>query len=202
MRLINYDASDGDAGAIVVNRVYRDGLTITTKDGQDVTTELINAGVLSWLTLPFHGYVLNADAAPAFEVTEAFFAMSTSFNNSETPVFFARVVKSETGATLTQEDVAAVAFTLYRYNVASIRSGASAFEVVEGFRELALNVADVVVDAPQEDARCGFAPNLIWEPDTLEDNPFKVAGNYRGSFTITPAAGNQIPVIIDFKVAQ
>ncbi len=202
MRLINYDASDGDAGAIFINRVYRDGLAIVAKDGQDATTELINAGVLSWLTLPFHGYVENADAAAAFAVTEAFFAMSASFNNSETPVFFARVVKSETGATVTQEDVATISFTLYRYNVASIRSGASGFEAVEGFDGITLNVADVVVDAPQEDARCGFAPNVIWEPPTRENNPFKTAGNYRGAFTITPAAGNTIPVVIDFKVAQ
>lgn len=202
MRLINYDASDGDAKSIVVNRGFEDSLAILTTTGEDVTARLIEAGVVTLESVFIHGFVLQAAPASAAYVEEAFLAMSTSFNNSETPVFFARVVYSKTGGLIKTFDVNALTFTLYRYNVLNIRTGADAFEPVDGFSGLTLDVSAVWNDSPGIDDRCGFAPNIVWEPSTLEDNPFTVAGNYRAVFTITPVKGNRIPVLIEFKVGQ
>lgn len=202
MRLINYDASEGDAKSIVVNRGFEDSLAIISTTGENETARLIEAGVVTFAAVFIHGFVLQAAPASSAYVEEALLAMSTAFNNSETPVFFARVVDSKTGGLIKTFDVSALSFTLYRYNVLNIRTGADAFEPVEGFSGLTLDVAAVWNDSPGIDDRCGFAPNIVWEPSTLEDNPFTVAGNYRAVFTITPVKGNRIPVLIEFKVGQ
>lgn len=202
MRLINYDASNGDAKTIVVNRGFEGFLTIQSTTGEDVTARLIEAGVVTFAAVFIHGFVLQAAPASAAYVEEALLAMSTAFNNSETPVFFARVVDSKTGGLIKAIDVSSLSFTLYRYNVLNIRTGTDAFEPVDGFTGLALDVATVWNDSPGIDDRCGFAPNIEWEPSTLEDNPFTVAGNYRAFFTITPVKGNRIPVVIEFKIGQ
>ena len=202
MRLINYDDSNGAAKSIVVNRGFEDSLTIQTTKGENVTARLIEAGVVTFTAVFIHGFVLQAAPASSAKVEEALLAMSTAFNNSETPVFFARVVDSKTGGLIKAFDVNSLTFTLYRYNVLNIRTGDPAFEPVSGFTALTLDVATVWNDSPGIDDRCGFAPNIVWEPSTLEDNPFTVAGNYRAVFTITPVKGNRIPVVIEFKVGQ
>lgn len=202
MRLINYDDSNGAAKSIVVNRGFEDSLEVLAPTGEDVTARLIEAGVVTFTAVFIHGFVLQAAPASAAYVEEALLAMSTAFNNSETPVFFARVVDSKTGGIIKAFDVSSLTFTLYRYNVLNIRTGDPAFEPVSGFTGLTLNVANVWNDSPGIDDRCGFAPNIAWEPSTLEDNPFTVAGNYRAVFTITPVKGNRIPVVIEFKVGQ
>lgn len=202
MRLINYDASNGDAKSILVNREFEDSLTILSSTGEDVTARLIEAGVVTFAAVFIHGFVLRAAPASAAYVEEALLAMSTAFNNSETPVFFARVVDSKTGGLIRSYSVSSLTFTLYRYNVLNIRTGTDSFEPVDGYKDLTLDVATAWNDSPGIDDRCGFAPNIVWEPSTLEDNPFTVAGNYRAVFTITPVKGNRIPVVIEFKVGQ
>lgn len=211
--LSGYDNALGDARVISAPAAYFGEITIYNAGGADVTATLTAAGVLRWRGAGAdHGFVLNAAAARrfnasvnagrAYTITDAIFAMSTSFYNSETPIFFARIVNSLTAAPITSQDVDSIVFTLYRYTNNNIRSTAgSGYEPVTDWEAVALTAGDVIVDDPQDDPRAGFAPNFAYEPNTLLDNPFEISGNYRAIFTITPVEGNRIPVTIDFKVA-
>lgn len=177
-------------------------LVIRDVNGDDVTENLVAAGILVFRTRGVHGYVDNVFAATTYAVKETYYAMSESFNAGETPVFFARVVNSTNSAPLTQSSVASIMMTIYTYVGNNVRSSAGAgYKPIESWEDVALDVGSVIVNEPAADPRCpGFVPNLVYEPNTLSDNPFADAGNYRAVFTITPQSGNRIPVVINVRV--
>lgn len=205
------EAGTNDALLISAPQAYRDLVEVYDTTSADVTDYLLTEGILIWRRFD-HGWVDNVDAASAFRVssdaatawktTETYFAMSASFHSGETPIFFARVVNSLTNAPLTSADVDSITLTIYSYSANNIRSSSGTpYVPLDDWKDVALTVADVIVDNPVADPRVDFVPNLVFEPDTLTDNPFETTGQYRAVFTITPDSGNRIPVVIDFRVS-
>ena len=211
LTLSNYPASaDDDAALISCPQSLRDQVVVLNASSADVTDYLLEENILIWRRLA-HGWVDATNAAARFhavvaaetrwKVIRVYYPMSINFNAGETPIFFARVVDSETQTPLISSDVSAVSLTIYEYSRNNIRSsqGTGYVPVSTTWTDVSLTVADVIDDTPTLDPRCGFAPNLVFEPDTLTNNPFNTVGQYRAVFTITPVEGNKIPVVVDFS---
>ena len=213
LTLYNYPAVPGtdDAALISVPIQYRGLVEVYDTNSVNVTDYLVNNEILIFRR-QFHGWIVATHSAARFtsrthaatkwKVTERYYPMSVNFNAGETPIFFARVIDSETQTPLTTNDVGSISLTIYSYSRNNIRSSeGTGYTPIDDWEDVPMTVADVVDNNPQLDPRCGFAPNLIFEPNTLTNNPFKTPGQYRAIFTITPAEGNRIPVIIDFKTS-
>ena len=210
LTLSNYPASaDDDAALISCPQSLRDQVVVLNTSSVDVTDYLLEENILIWRRV-HHGWIsvvdakkryeTTTDAATAWQVTETYYPMSIDFNAGETPIFFARVVNSLTQEPLKTYDVDSIALTIYQYSANNIRSSVgTGYVPLDDWKDVALTVADVVEDNPQPDPRVSFVPNVIFEPDTLTDNPFETPGQYRASFVITPVEGNRIPVVIDFR---
>ena len=211
LTLSNYPAiADDDAALISCPQSLRDQVVVLNTLSSDVTDYLLEENILIWRRLA-HGWVDATNAAARFhavvaaetrwKVIRVYYPMSINFNAGETPIFFARVVDSETQTPLISSDVSAVSLTIYEYSRNNIRSsqGTGYVPVSTTWTDVSLTVADVIDDTPTLDPRCGFAPNLVFEPDTLTNNPFNTVGQYRAVFTITPVEGNKIPVVVDFS---
>lgn len=211
LTLSGYPASaENDAALISCPQSLRDQVVVLNTSSADVTDYLLEENILIWRRLA-HGWVDATNAAARFhavvaaetrwKVERIYYPMSINFNAGETPIFFARVVDSETQTPLISSDVSAVSLTIYEYSRNNIRSsqGTGYVPVSTTWTDVSLTVADVIDDTPTLDPRCGFAPNLVFEPDTLTNNPFNTVGQYRAVFTITPVEGNKIPVIVDFS---
>lgn len=205
------EAGAADARLILVPQSYAGLVQILDSTDADVTAYLIAQNILRWNLTQSHGWIASVDAAIAFlaqtdaalnwNVAETYYAMSSNFNAGETPIFFARVVNSLTQTPLTTADVSSIALTIFSYSSNNIRSSVgTGYVPIDNWEDVALTVADVIDDSPSEDPRVSFVPNLVFEPDTLTDNPFDNPGQYRATFTITPVAGNKIPVCIDFRI--
>lgn len=210
LTLSGYPASaENDAALISCPQSLRDQVVVLNTSSADVTDYLLEENILIWRRLA-HGWVDATNAAARFhaviaaetrwKVTRVYYPMSINFNAGETPIFFARVVDSETQTPLISSDVSAVSLTIYEYSRNNIRSSqGTGYVPIDDWEGVSLTVADVIDDTPTLDPRCGFAPNLVFEPDTLTNNPFNTVGQYRAVFTITPVEGNKIPVTIDFS---
>lgn len=210
LTLSGYPASaENDAALISCPQSLRDQVVVLNTSSDDVTDYLLEENILIWRRLA-HGWVDATNAAARFhavvaaetrwKVVRVYYPMSINFNAGETPIFFARVVDSETDTPLISSDVSAIALTIYEYSRNNIRSSVgTGYVPIDDWTGVSLTVADVIDDTPTLDPRCGFAPNLVFEPDTLTNNPFNEVGQYRAVFTITPVEGNKIPVVIDFS---
>ena len=211
LTLSGYPASaENDAALISCPQSLRDQVVVLNTSSADVTDYLLEENILIWRRLA-HGWVDATNAAARFssrvaaetrwKVIRVYYPMSINFNAGETPIFFARVVDSETQTPLISSDVSAVSLTIYEYSRNNIRSsqGTGYVPVSTTWTDVSLTVADVIDDTPTLDPRCGFAPNLVFEPDTLTNNPFNTVGQYRAVFTITPVEGNKIPLVVDFQ---
>lgn len=210
LTLSGYPASaENDAALISCPQSLRDQVVVLNTSSADVTDYLLEENILIWRRLA-HGWVDATNAAARFhavvaaetrwKVIRVYYPMSINFNAGETPIFFARVVDSETETPLISSDVSAVSLTIYEYSRNNIRSSVgTGYVPIDDWTGVSLTVADVIDDTPTLDPRCGFAPNLVFEPDTLTNNPFNTVGQYRAVFTITPVEGNKIPVIVDFS---
>ena len=210
LTLSGYPASaENDAALISCPQSLRDQVVVLNTSSVDVTEYLLEENILIWRRLA-HGWVDATNAAARFravvaaetrwKVERIYYPMSINFNAGETPIFFARVVDSETQTPLISSDVSAVSLTIYEYSRNNIRSSVgTGYVPIDDWTGVSLTVADVIDDTPTLDPRCGFAPNLVFEPDTLTNNPFGDVGQYRAVFTITPVEGNKIPVIVDFQ---
>lgn len=211
LTLYNYpEAGTNDAELISVPQAYRGLVQVFDTTNADVTDYLLEHSILYYRRLD-HGWIAatdatttfkaKTDASTAFHASETYYAMSVNFNAGETPVFFARVENSRTGALLKTSDVESIALTIYQYSANNIRSASgTGYVPITGWDNVPLVVADVVDDTPEADPRVNFIPNVVFEPDTLEDNPFDNPGQYRAVFNITPVEGNRIPVVVDFRV--
>ena len=210
LTLSGYPAvADDDAALVSCPQSLRDQVVVLNTSSVDVTDYLLEENILIWRLLA-HGWVDAVNAAARFrsvvaaearwKVVKVYYPMSVNFNAGETPIFFARVVDSETQTPLISSDVSAISLTIYEYSRNNIRSseGTGYVPVSTTWTDVSLTVADVIDDTPTLDPRAGFAPNLRFEPDTLTNNPFNTVGQYRAVFTITPVEGNKIPVVIDF----
>lgn len=213
LTLYNYPAVPGtdDAALVSVPLQYRGLVEVYDTNAVNVTDYLVNNEILIFRR-QLHGWIVATNAAARFaakthaatkwKVTERYYPMSVNFNAGETPIFFARVIDSETQTPLTTNDVSSISLTIYAFSRNNIRSSeGTGYTPIDDWEDVPMTVADVVIDRPHLDPRCGFAPNLIFEPNTLTDNPFETPGQYRAVFTITPVEGNRIPVIIDFKTS-
>ena len=210
LTLSGYPASaENDAALISCPQSLRDQVVVLNTLSSDVTDYLLEENILIWRRLA-HGWVDAVNAAARFhavvaaetrwKVERVYYPMSINFNAGETPIFFARVVDSETQTPLISSDVSAVSLTIYEYSRNNIRSSqGTGYVPIDDWEGVSLTVADVIDDTPTLDPRCGFAPNLVFEPDTLTNNPFNTVGQYRAVFTIAPVEGNKIPVVIDFS---
>ena len=210
LTLSGYPASaENDAALISCPQSLRDQVVVLNTLSSDVTDYLLEENILIWRRLA-HGWVDAVNAAARFhavvaaetrwKVERVYYPMSINFNAGETPIFFARVVDSETQTPLISSDVSAVSLTIYEYSRNNIRSSqGTGYVPIDDWEGVSLTVADVIDDTPTLDPRCGFAPNLVFEPDTLTNNPFNTVGQYRAVFTVTPVEGNKIPVVIDFS---
>lgn len=178
-------------------------VSVYDSTGADVTDYLVAHNILRWRAFALnHGWVAVVDAALNWRIEKAYIAMSSQFNAGETPVFFARVVNSLTNEPLTTSDVSSISLTIYSYSSNNIRtSSGTPFVPLEDWDDVSLTVNEVLRDNPTVDRRVSFIPNLVFEPNTLTDNPFETPGQYRAQFTITPTVGNRVPVAIDFRVS-
>lgn len=222
LTLTNYPASsENDAALISCPGELLDQVAVVNTNSDDATAYLLAEHILRWRYY-LHGWISQTNAAARFAaqtyaarvydvqtavvadlkyiVEKVYYPMSINFNAGETPIFFARVVDSATRAPLTKSLIDSITLTIYAYSRNNIRTtqGTGYLPVSEDWTDVELTVADVIDDDPTTDERCGFAPNLIYEPDTLTDNPFDTPGQYRAVFTITPNVGNTIPVIVEF----
>ena len=211
LTLTNYPASsENDAAIISCPKELRGRVVVTDVDTLGVTARLIEDHILIY-RYPLHGWIFRTNAARRYDVRATcapdikwrvvmtFYPMSVNFNAGETPIFFGRIVDSLTETPLTTSDVSAVSLTIYAYSRNNIRTTqGTGYVPIKDWENISLTVADVIDDNPQTDPRAGFAPNLVYEPDTLTDNPFSNPGQYRAVFTITPTQGNNIPVVVDF----
>lgn len=196
LALTGYNNAQGDALVIYTSSISNTAIYDTSS--VDVTSTLVNAGILQELITPqpFHGWVRYRSTALALEITEHYLLMSEASNAGETPVFFARIENSSTQVCIQQADVASVVYTIYRYEQNTARQGGSGKTAITNWTNLTIPVSDCFFDAPiSNDRRTTFAYNFRFEPDTTTENPFDTAGRYVIEFIITPTEGNKIPLI-------
>ena len=147
-------------------------------------------------------YSVATQTAASFTVTTGFILMSDYYNRGESPVLFARIQNSETGALITESDVSSVSYTCYKKTVSW---GTETRTPVTGHQTVTIPTSSVLpaLVAPSTDPRwtvdtTGY--NFLFEPDSTTNPIFPDAGEYVVVVTFNFAAANPLPVVFNVSV--
>lgn len=147
-------------------------------------------------------YSVATQTAASFTVTTGFILMSDYYNRGESPVLFARIQNSETGALITNSDVSSVSYTCYKKTVSW---GTETRTPVTGHQTVTIPTSSVLsaLVAPLADPRwtvdtTGY--NFLFEPDSTTNPIFPDAGEYVVVVTFNFAAANPLPVVFNVSV--
>lgn len=200
MILNDVPISSGEWPIKIYTSQLQGNFTAYDTSGEDITAKLRERGVLCYLVVRDHGYLKNTAALGKYIIQRSYIAMSSEFQEWETPLFFARVENSLTGTTLTQADISFITMTIYQYSFNGSIRAAKERNPVDGYSAVPVPVSEVIFDEPVTDPRCSFEANFRHEIDTVGDNPFDTAGTYDVVYKLMPVSGNVIPITFNITV--
>ena len=142
---------------------------------------------------------ITQTAAPFAYLTE-YILMSDFYNAGETPVLFARITNSQTGAPIPAADVSAISYTCNRLNVGW---GTETRTPVEGHEDVDVDASAVLAALVTNDPRwtidtTGY--NFKLEPDSRTNPIFPSSGNYEIVVTIKFSNANPLPLVFNVSV--
>lgn len=138
--------------------------------------------------------------AAAFAYLTEYILMSDFYNAGETPVLFARITNSQTGAPIPAADVSAISYTCNRLNVGW---GTETRTPVEGHVDVDVDASAVLAALVTDDPRwtidtTGY--NFKLEPDSRTNPIFPSSGNYEIVVTIEFSNANPLPLVFNVTV--
>ena len=142
------------------------------------------------------------DNAATYTIKTGFILMSSYYNEGETPVLFARITNSQTGAAITPSDVSSIEYTAYK-----VTSGwaTQTKTPVSGHSAVPIDSSALLssVVPPSQDPRwtadtVGY--NFKFEPDSRTNPIFPTAGDYEIIVTVKFASANPLPIVYQISV--
>lgn len=181
------------------------GSTVRLFDGvQFLTATVQDGGVAPLAFHPFLYYAqtISVDSSPQYFIITEFLLMSQYYNSGETPVLFARVVNSATGAGVDPSTVSAISYTCYKRTFAWSQETR---EPVEGHEDVTIPTNAILssVVPPSSDSRwtvddVGY--NFTFEPDTRTYPLFPTPGSYIILVTVRFSDANPAPIQYEITV--
>ena len=180
------------------------GSTVRLFDGVTFLSTTVQDG---GAPLAFHPYLyyaqtISVDSSPQYLIITEFLLMSQYYNSGETPVLFARVVNSATGAVVDPSTVSAISYTCYKRTFAWSQETR---EPVEGHEDVTIptNAILSAVVPPSSDSRwtvddVGY--NFTFEPDTRTYPLFPTPGSYIILVTVRFSDANPAPIQYEITV--
>lgn len=142
------------------------------------------------------------DDAATYSTKTGFILMSNYYNEGETPVLFARITNSQTGAAITPSDVSSIEYTAYKVTSGWATQTKTA---VTGHSAVPIDSQALLASVvpPSTDPRwtadtVGY--NFIFEPDSRTNLIFPTAGDYEIVVTIKFASANPLPIVYQISV--
>lgn len=142
------------------------------------------------------------DDAATYSTKTGFILMSNYYNEGETPVLFARITNSQTGAAITPSDVSSIEYTAYKVTSGWATQTKTA---VTGHSAVPIDSSALLssVVPPSQDPRwtadtVGY--NFKFEPDSRTNPIFPTAGEYEIIVTIKFASANPLPIVYQIGV--
>lgn len=142
------------------------------------------------------------DDAATYSTKTGFILMSSYYNEGETPVLFARITNSQTGAAITPSDVSSIEYTAYKVTSGWATQTKTA---VTGHSAVPIDSSALLssVVPPSQDPRwtadtVGY--NFKFEPDSRTNPIFPTAGDYEIIVTIKFASANPLPIVYSISV--
>lgn len=142
------------------------------------------------------------DDSATYITKTGFLLMSNYYNEGETPVLFARITNSQTGAAITPSDVSSIEYTAYK-----VTSGwaTQTKTPVSGHSAVPIDSSALLssVVPPSQDPRwtadtVGY--NFKFEPDSRTNPIFPTAGDYEIIVTVKFASANPLPIVYQIGV--
>ena len=142
------------------------------------------------------------DNAATYTIKTGFILMSSYYNEGETPVLFARITNSQTGAAITPSDVSSIEYTAYKVTSGWATQTKTA---VTGHSAVPIDSSALLssVVPPSQDPRwtadtVGY--NFTFEPDSRTNPIFPSAGDYEIIVTVKFASANPLPIVYQISV--
>ena len=142
------------------------------------------------------------DNAATYTIKTGFILMSNYYNEGETPVLFARITNSQTGAAITPSDVSSIEYTAYKVTSGWATQTKTA---VTGHSAVPIDSSALLssVVPPSQDPRwtadtVGY--NFKFEPDSRTNPIFPTAGDYEIIVTVKFASANPLPIVYQIGV--
>lgn len=142
------------------------------------------------------------DNAATHTIKTGFILMSNYYNEGETPVLFARITNSQTGAAITPSDVSSIEYTAYKVTSGWATQTKTA---VTGHSAVPIDSSALLssVVPPSQDPRwtadtVGY--NFKFEPDSRTNPIFPTAGDYEIIVTVKFASANPLPIVYQIGV--
>ena len=142
------------------------------------------------------------DNAATYTIKTGFILMSNYYNEGETPVLFARITNSQTGAAITPSDVSSIEYTAYKVTSGWATQTKTA---VTGHSAVPIDSSALLssVVPPSQDPRwtadtVGY--NFKFEPNSRTNPIFPTAGDYEIIVTVKFASANPLPIVYQIGV--
>ena len=142
------------------------------------------------------------DDSATYTIKTGFLLMSNYYNEGETPVLFARITNSQTGAAITPSDVSSIEYTAYKVTSGWATQTKTA---VTGHSAVPIDSSALLssVVPPSQDPRwtadtVGY--NFKFEPDSRTNPIFPTAGDYEIIVTVKFASANPLPIVYSISV--
>ena len=142
------------------------------------------------------------DDSATYTIKTGFLLMSNYYNEGETPVLFARITNSQTGAAITPSDVSSIEYTAYKVTSGWATQTKTA---VTGHSAVPIDSSALLssVVPPSQDPRwtadtVGY--NFKFEPDSRTNPIFPTAGDYEIIVTVKFTSANPLPIVYQISV--
>lgn len=142
------------------------------------------------------------DDSATYTIKTGYILMSSYYNEGETPVLFARITNSQTGAAILPSDVSSIEYTAYKVTSGWATQTKTA---VTGHSAVPIDSSALLASVvpPSTDPRwtadtVGY--NFIFEPDSRTNPIFPTAGDYEIVVTIKFASANPLPIVYQISV--
>ena len=142
------------------------------------------------------------DDSATYTIKTGFILMSSYYNEGETPVLFARITNSQTGAAITPSDVSSIEYTAYKVTSGWATQTKTA---VTGHSAVPIDSSALLssVVPPSQDPRwtadtVGY--NFKFEPDSRTNPIFPTAGDYEIIVPVKFASANPLPIVYQIGV--
>lgn len=145
-------------------------------------------------------YYTVIETARAYETTTEYILMSVYYNRGESPLLFARITDSATGAIIDPTSVSGITYTCYKL---SSGWGIESRTPVTGHQNVTVPTTAILSALVTNDSRwtidtTGY--NFIFEPDSRTAPIFPDAGEYVVVVTISFSSANPIPLSYNVSV--